>query len=167
MPFTPLHLGPALLIGLLLFPILDLPALVVSSVILDVEPVYLLFQPHEYLHGFFHTYLGASIIAVPLAAIVIFSRRPLNRIAAVFGLTQGSSFRKVLLTSLFGVYFHIFLDSFLYPDIRPFYPLTMNPFYNPVSFRVSSLMFDVAMLSFVLTFLVYATRLALRKLRHV
>ncbi|MDD1766561.1 MAG: hypothetical protein LUQ00_01410, partial [Candidatus Methanomethyliaceae archaeon] len=30
-----------------------------------------------------------------------------------------------------GTLIHVLLDSSLYDDILPFYPLTVNPFYNP------------------------------------
>jgi hypothetical protein len=30
-----------------------------------------------------------------------------------------------------GTVIHVLLDSPLYDDILPFYPLTVNPFYNP------------------------------------
>jgi membrane-bound metal-dependent hydrolase YbcI (DUF457 family) len=34
-----------------------------------------------------------------------------------------------------GTMLHILLDSPLYEDIRPLYPLTINPFYNPAVTR--------------------------------
>ncbi len=37
MPFTPFHWSPPLLIGMLFFPIFDLPALFLSSVIVDLR----------------------------------------------------------------------------------------------------------------------------------
>ena len=38
MPFTPFHLGPGLLLGLLLLSYVDLPTFLLASVIVDVEP---------------------------------------------------------------------------------------------------------------------------------
>jgi len=46
---------------------------------------------------------------------------------------QKSSFKKILFTSFVGVYFHVFLDSFLYPKMMLFYPLQGNPFINTLS----------------------------------
>jgi len=135
MPFTPFHWGPALLIGLLLFSVFDIPSLLIASVLPDVEPLYvLMFRPSLPLHGFFHSYLGASILGV-LVTVTLYPLRGLsNRVMAAFGLPRKPpSFRKILLTSLFGVYSHVFLDSFLYGEMMPFYPLGANPFFGVVS----------------------------------
>ena len=155
MPFTPYHWGPALFIGLLLFPILDVPSFLISSVAVDIEPVYLMFQGSPYLHGFFHSYLGASIIGVLVALIVYALRNVLYAILAAFRLPQKSSFKKVLFTSLFGVYFHVFLDSFLYTDIRPFYPLEANPLYGVIQSRA---IYQFCGISFLLGLLPYIYR---------
>jgi len=152
LPFTPFHWGPALFIGLLLFPILDVPSFLISSVAVDIEPFYLMFQGSPYLHGFFHSYLGASIIGVLVALIVYALRNVLYGILAAFRLPQKSSFKKILFTSLFGVYFHVFLDSFLYPDIRPFYPLEANPLYGVIQSRI---IYQFCGISFLLGLLLY------------
>lgn len=156
MPFTPFHWGPALLIGLLVFPLLDMPVLFISSVILDVEPLYFMTQPSGYLHGFFHSYLGSSILGI-LAAVVAFALRgSTSRIMKTFRLQQKSSFKKILFTSLFAVYFHVFLDSFLYRDIKPFYPLEINPLYNVIS---SGAIYQLCSVSFLFVFALYGYRM--------
>jgi len=134
-PFTPFHLGPALLFGLALSAIFDLPTLLVASVIPDLEPFYVIyFRVSDYLlHGFFHSYLGSSILAVLAAFIVYPLRSLLNRLMMVFRISQKSSFKKILFTSFVGVYFHVFLDSFLYEEMMPFYPLQGNPFFDLLS----------------------------------
>lgn len=134
MPFTPFHIGPALLFGLLLSAIFHFPTLLVASIIPDVEPFCVMyFHVSGYpLHGFFHSYLGSSILAALVAVVVYPLRNLLDRIMRVFRISQKSSF-KILFTSFAGVYFHIFLDSFLYEEMRPFYPLEGNPFINLLS----------------------------------
>lgn len=42
-------------------------------------------------------------------------------------LKYDSSFRKILISSFIGVFSHIVLDSFLYSDIKPFFPSNYNP----------------------------------------
>jgi membrane-bound metal-dependent hydrolase YbcI (DUF457 family) len=37
-----------------------------------------------------------------------------------------------MVAGILGTTLHILLDSPLYVDIQPFYPIRMNPFYNPV-----------------------------------
>jgi len=97
MPFTPYHFGPGLLVGVLLFPFIDLSTVIAASVILDLEPlsVLLLDLPLP-LHGFFHTYLGATIVAFLLAIAIWPFRGYLNKIVSIFGMHQESSFRHIL-----------------------------------------------------------------------
>jgi membrane-bound metal-dependent hydrolase YbcI (DUF457 family) len=46
----------------------------------------------------------------------------------VFKIKQTLSFKNILSASLSGIYIHILLDSMTHSDIRPFYPLDLNPF---------------------------------------
>ena len=65
MPVTPLHLGPSLWIGLILFKFLDFMSFLLASVIVDVEPFLVMFFGLRYpLHGFFHSFVGGSIVAI-------------------------------------------------------------------------------------------------------
>jgi len=130
MPFTPLHWGPGLLIGLLAFPWLDLPCLLIASVIVDVEPLVLMMQGAPVLHAFFHTHLGATIAGLALSPIVYVSKGLLQALLRFFGLEQSTSSLKIVVTSLIGTNFHVFLDSFLYPEMHPLFPLVGNPFYG-------------------------------------
>ena len=67
-PFTPFHLGPGLLFGLLLFSYVDLPTFLVASVAVDIEPLLVLSLNLRYpLHGYLHTFLGRTIVAFLLA----------------------------------------------------------------------------------------------------
>ena len=135
MPFTPFHVGPALFFGLAFSLAFDLSTLLVASVVPDVEPFCVMyFNLSECpLHGFFHSYVGSSILAVLVAAVVYPIRSLLNRVTAAFRISQKFSFKKALFTSFVGVYFHVFLDSFLYEEMMPFYPLQGNPFINILS----------------------------------
>ena len=126
MPLTPYHLGPSSWIGLGFFRVLDLPTLLVASVIVDVESFVLLVMGYP-LHGFLHSFLGGSVL-VFLTAIAMYLFRGWSRRAmAVFKLAQKSSFRKILWTSFLGVYLHVLLDSFTHTKMIPFYPIEGNP----------------------------------------
>lgn len=157
MPFTPFHLGPALLFGLALSAIFDFPTLLVASVVPDLEPFYIMYF-HVYdqpLHGFFHSYLGSSILAFTVALIIYSLRGKLDKVLAVFGIPQKFSFRKILLTSFVGVYSHIFLDSFLYEEINPFYPLQGNPFINLLLHGRYSVIYGFCSLTALLGIILY------------
>jgi membrane-bound metal-dependent hydrolase YbcI (DUF457 family) len=129
MPLTPFHLGPGLLLGLLLLAYIDLPTFLVASVIVDVEPILVLFFDLDYpLHGFVHSFLGGTIVALLLAAVMNKVRDSLSPLLSFLRLEHKSSFKNILIASLSGIYIHILLDSRMHRDIRPFYPLDFNPF---------------------------------------
>lgn len=135
MPFTPYHFGPALFIGVLLFPFIDLATIMVASVILDLEPLaVIIFDLQMPLHAFFHTYLGATIVACALSVLVYPLRKYLNGIVSLFGLKQESSMKHIVLASFIGTYSHVLLDSFLYSEMNPFFPLLGNPFVGLLGF---------------------------------
>ncbi len=138
MPLTPFHLGPALLLGLIFRKRLELAPLLISSVAPDIEPLLVMILNLNYpLHGFLHTYLGGSLLAV----LLHFSAERTKIIKASF------------ISSLLGVYSHILLDSFLYYDITPFFPLEINPFLHRLSFfevyAICSIMLLIAALLLV------------------
>jgi membrane-bound metal-dependent hydrolase YbcI (DUF457 family) len=162
MPFTPYHLGPALLFGVLLFPIVDIAALLLSSILVDVEPLYvIIFAPGLPYHGILHTYIGATGIAILNAVILWFLRDWTRQILAIFKIDQNSSFIRIFGTSLLGTYSHIFLDSFVYPEMNPFFPLMGNPFLGFVSsaavYQFCTICFFLGVVLYLVRFLVIPT----------
>ena len=128
MPLTPFHLGPGLLLGLLLFSYVDLPTFLVASVVIDIEPFLVLSLNLDYpVHGYLHTLLGGTIVALLLALAMRRVRGTLSPLMSFLKLEQKTSFKSIVLASVFGIYLHILLDSPLYSDIRPFYPIESNP----------------------------------------
>ena len=133
MPFTPFHLGPALFFGMVLLRYIDLPTFLVANVIVDVEPLLILtLGLHRMdglpLHGLLHTFLGGTFVALLLALVMKRMSGYTTSLTRLIGLEQRPSSRKIYAAALSGVYLHILLDSQLYTDIRPFYPLAFNPF---------------------------------------
>ena len=156
MPFTPYHFGPALLIGTLLFPFIDVATVMIASVILDLEPLaVILFGLPMPLHAFFHTYLGATLVAITLSLCIYPLRKYLNEIVGFFGLKQQSSFHQILPASIIGTYSHVLLDSFLYSEMNPFYPFLGNPFLGVLSF---SFVYNLCIVLGVIGFFVYLLR---------
>ena len=157
MPFTPFHLGPSSWIGLILFKFLDFPSFLLASVIVDVEPFAVMFFGLRYpLHGFFHSFVGGSIVAMLIALTMYSLKNVVRKFTTVFRLEQDSSFKKILWTSFLGVYFHIFLDAFLYSDIQPFYPSASNPILGLFS---SSQIYFFCSMSFLIAIVVFFIRL--------
>lgn len=134
MPLTPFHWGPSSWLGFLFYRRINFCAFLIANVIVDVEPfLVIVLGLRRPLHGSAHSYLGGTLIAIILAWLLSRSEPLMKAVMKPFHLDQGGSFKTILFTCLAGVYFHVFLDSFLYADIRPFLPLTTNPFYGKVS----------------------------------
>lgn len=130
MPFTPFHLGPALLPGVILYNWLDLPALVVGSILIDVRAALVVYGPLKPpIHGVLTTFAGGTIIAGLLAAGFSLLPNSIENLLARLRLTENTSSRAIFAGSLIGVYSHVILDSILYTDARPFSPITWNPFF--------------------------------------
>lgn len=128
MPFTPFHIGPALL---LLFRHIHFPTFIIANVIVDLEPFFILFRDLDYpLHGFFHSFAGGSLIAIVLAFCMSKLDKYLRDFARTVKLSQELPLRSIWITSFSGIYLHIIFDSTLYSDIKPFYPSDLNPFLN-------------------------------------
>ncbi len=162
MPFTPFHLGPALVIGIILIYYIDFPTLLVASVILDIEPLVVLLLDLNYpLHGFFHSFLGGTIVILPLSFIMLKIRPILNPITDFFKIEQTSSFSNILAASIVGVYSHIFLDAPLYTDIQPFFPLNLNPFLD-ISGLSGVTIYLFCVYCFITAIMLYFIRLAIK-----
>ncbi|MCW3993759.1 MAG: hypothetical protein NWE85_04250 [Candidatus Bathyarchaeota archaeon] len=156
MPFTPFHLGPALLFGLAFFSTFDLLTLLIASVIPDVEPFcILLFDLSMPSHGFFHSYVGSSILAVLVAVTVYLLRDLLTNVMLKFQVSQKSSFKKILFTSFVGAYFHVFLDSLLYHPMNPLYPLQGNAFVGLIPDIAYVAVYGFCSVSFILGIILY------------
>jgi len=130
MPFTPFHFGPSFLIGMLFLSQMNMAATLLASVAIDIEPIYCILSSSCPLHGVLHTYLGATAFSlVVVTTIIYFSRKHLQRISDALGIRQAYSLKSIVIGSLIGGWSHVFLDSFLYPELMPFWPvLRSNPF---------------------------------------
>ncbi|MCK4634805.1 MAG: hypothetical protein KAT37_02940 [Candidatus Aenigmarchaeota archaeon] len=127
MPFTPFHLGPGFLLGLIFRRWVNLAAILVASVIVDVRATYCLFTGCYPLHGPLHTFLGATILSLAVIIGVYVFRDQLKRISDFFKIEQDYSLQSIAIGSLLGVWVHIILDTFLYPEMHPFWPVPGNP----------------------------------------
>ncbi len=163
MPLSPFHLGPAILLGLIILRYVDLPTLIIASVIVDIEPMFIiLFNLDVTHHQFLHTFLGGTLVVFILTWIMKKIRIKFSPLLSFFKIEQKASLRSIFLAALSGIYIHILLDSRIYMDIRPFYPLEVNPFLNRnVSSVIGVYMFCIW--SFIGGVFVYAIQLVLIK----
>ncbi len=134
MPFTVFHLGPALLLGLLLYRYLDFPTFVAANVIVDLRAAVIFVGLWEgQIHGPMQTFLGATLTALVLAAVMHRFYRPVQEVMQAFGLGQVRQRRRILAAAVAGTWLHVVMDSMLWPDMQPFAPSAWNPFLGLVS----------------------------------
>jgi membrane-bound metal-dependent hydrolase YbcI (DUF457 family) len=133
MPFTPFHLGPGLGLALPLRKYLHTPTFLLASVIVDMEPSLVLFLGLRYpLHGYPHTFLLAISIGLVLGYTMFLLEKFLQPLYKTFLLETDNSLnlKSFVVAGGLGTGLHVLLDTPLYTDITPFYPITANPFYN-------------------------------------
>lgn len=121
MPFTPFHMGPGLLLKACLHGSFSLMVFGWAQIVMDIQPLVVLITGEGHLHGFSHTYLGATLLAV-VAAISgkYLGAWGLRLIGRTEYLPIGWP---VAVTSAFiGTYSHVALDSIMHADMAPLAP---------------------------------------------
>lgn len=131
MPFTPFHMGPGLLIKSITPKNFSLMVFGVSQVAMDTEVLFHMSRRDQILHGYSHTYVGATVVAI----ISILIGRPicqflLNRWIPSDDSTfekwlrgpQKISWIAAISGAFLGVYSHVFLDSIMHFDLSPLLP---------------------------------------------
>lgn len=134
MPFTPYHLGPALAIGLPLRKHLHTPTFIIANIIVDIEPfIIIIFNLKYPLHGYLHTIVGGIILGVIIGYIMKLIEKIFHPLWRKLLLTpkEYTSLRSYIIPGILGILLHISMDIPLYHEMKPFYPIIINPFYNP------------------------------------
>ncbi len=138
MPFTPFHMGPGIFIKAFLHGGFSLMVFGWAQIIMDIQPLIFLTTGEGSLHGFSHTYLGASLFAV----IAALSGKYLSELGfIVLGVVRiGKPLRiawwVAVASAFIGTFSHVILDSIMHGDVVPFYPFsTANGLLRIISIR--------------------------------
>ena len=110
------------------------PTFILANIVVDIEPFLVLSLGLGYpVHGYLHTFILASCLGLALGFVMFFLEKIMHPLYKVFLLTPRNTLKmkSFLVGGVLGTMLHVLLDSPLYYDIRPFYPLTVNPLYNP------------------------------------
>lgn len=128
MPFTPFHMGPGILIKAFLQGSFSLMVFGWAQIVMDLQPLFVLLTGEGHLHGFSHTYLGATLLAIfstlsgkylsELGLKILVIAKKNNPIQITWWVASGSAF--------IGTYTHVALDSIMHSDVEPFYPLSQT-----------------------------------------
>ena len=99
-----------------------------AQIVMDLQPLVVMLTGQGHLHGFSHTYLGASLITI-LSAV---SGKYLSEIGLlILRISKKENPIKikwwvVFLSAFIGTFSHVFLDSIMHSDVQPFYPMSPN-----------------------------------------
>src|SRR4051812_36173012 len=66
MPFTPFHMGPGLAVKAAMNRYFSVLVFGIAQVAMDIEPLIRIVRGSEILHGWTHSYVGATIIGLPV-----------------------------------------------------------------------------------------------------
>lgn len=127
MPFTPVHMGPGVFIKSLLQGSFSLMIFGWSQIIMDIQPLIALVTTKGHLHGFSHTFLGASIIAILSAftgkGVVEYI---LSKVVGCHGKERiYLKWHIVIVSAFIATFSHVFLDAIMHFDVQPYFPMTL------------------------------------------
>jgi membrane-bound metal-dependent hydrolase YbcI (DUF457 family) len=143
MPFTPFHLGPAAAFKALGGRYFSFMVFGFSQILMDIEALVRIYRGDSIIHGFTHTFLGATLIGI--ACIVMgkpvceYSLQLWNNMVNAkgnhrFRMRPRFSWPATVLGAMIGVYSHVFLDGIMHADMHPWAPFAeANPFLDAIS----------------------------------
>lgn len=123
MPFTPLHMGPGLLVRSLCRGGFSLVVFGWTQILMDLEPLWGMLTGRAQLHGWSHTYLGATLLAIVAAFSGKFAGEwglKLLRLQEFLPIT----WKGAAASAFVGAWSHVLLDSVMHFDIRPLAPFS-------------------------------------------
>ncbi|MFT3733902.1 MAG: metal-dependent hydrolase [Rhodocyclaceae bacterium] len=130
MPVTPFHFGPGAALQAVAPKHISFIAFCTANVLIDIESLYNLVQHRYPVHAFFHTYVGATIMAMVVTGLFWCCRW----LAARYGLPDLFNWRQLRMRqvatgALLGAWSHVVFDGIMHYDVRPFWPFSdVNPF---------------------------------------
>lgn len=127
MPFTPYHMGPGLLLKAVLRGSFSLLVFGWTQFLMDLQPLFALTTGVGKLHGFTHTYVGATLIALvaavsgkyfgELGLAVLAGDPPRDRRPTI-------AWWVAAVSAVVGSFSHVALDSLMHRDMAPYLPVS-------------------------------------------
>lgn len=135
MPFTPFHMGPGIAFKALLGSGFSLMVFGWTQIVMDLQPLLVILTGEGHLHGFSHTFIGATLLAL-LAAVTGKLLVPLGFRLMRITPDNGLQIHWLVgfVSAFIGSFSHVYLDAIMHVDLEPFYPWTpTNPFLGLIS----------------------------------
>jgi len=117
-------------VGLIFKRWIDLPVFVLANVTVDIE---VLLYNHWPFHRYAHTLLIGAGVGIIWAIGAYFLRGWFRSFMNKMRLSYESNFKKVLLSAILGVWFHVLIDAFYHYDVNIFWPSRAKPLYRLIS----------------------------------
>ena len=124
MPFTPIHMGPGILIKALLQGGFSLMVFGWAQIVMDIQPLLVMLSGEGQLHGFSHTLIGAGLLGAfsmlsgkylaELGLRILGIAKPDRPMVISWPVAAGSDF--------IGTASHVWLDAIMHSDVAPLYP---------------------------------------------
>lgn len=135
MPFPPVHMGPGILLKAILQSSFSLMVFGWAQIVMDIQPLLVLITGEGHLHGFSHTYVGASLLTV----VAALTGKYLAQVGLfILNLTPSIhtniKWWVVFLSAFIGCFSHVLIDSVMHADLQPFFPFARH---NPMLLSLS------------------------------
>lgn len=120
-------MGPGILLKALLQGSFSLMVFGWSQIVMDLQPLIAMLTGMGKLHGFTHTYLGSTLIAIFSAVTGKYLAQ--WGLAMISNRTPGSltiRWPVAFFTAFIGAYSHVVLDSLMHADMEPFFPYSSS-----------------------------------------
>jgi hypothetical protein len=152
MPFTPIHMGPGMAVKAAVPRHFSIVVFGLTQIALDLEVLWHLARRDPPLHRFWHTFLGATVVAAALAVIGKPAARLVksiwNRVAshgtdADLSVPVHTSWAASASGAFVGAYSHILLDSMFHADVGPLKPWSAA---NPLRGIINPMMLQMGCL---------------------
>jgi len=121
-------MGPGILIKALLQGSFSLMVFGWAQIVMDLQPLVVLLTGEGHLHGFSHTYVGATLLAI-FSALT-------GKFLSEFGLLVLGISKKinpikiawwvVFVSAFIGTFSHVLLDSIMHSDVEPLFPISLQ-----------------------------------------
>jgi membrane-bound metal-dependent hydrolase YbcI (DUF457 family) len=154
MPFTPYHFGPNAFVGLIFRKWLDIPVLVLANVVVDVEVLIVrLFDLGWPIHRYAHTLLLGAVVGATWGIAAYPFRQLFEKVMRILLIPYRTSFWKMVISGVLGVWLHIIFDAVYHCDVQMFWPSKARPLYELLSRQQVKM---VCIGSFIAAAVVYA-----------
>jgi ribosomal-protein-alanine N-acetyltransferase len=145
MPFTPFHMGAGLAVKGVAGHRFSVLMFGLAQVAMDIQPGIGLILGSEVLHGWTHTYAGATLIALivlalgrPLALLILrrWNRELVGHRLAWLVSPEQLDWKAAAAGAFVGTYSHVALDSLMHADMHPWAPYSQaNAMLQAISYE--------------------------------